>query len=30
MRFNMGGGMLVTGFYEMKQDIYDIARRLHG
>ena len=30
MRFNMGGGMPVTGFYEMKQDIYDIARRLHG
>jgi len=24
----MGGGMPVIGFYEMKQDIYDIARRL--
>ena len=28
MRINMGGGMPVIGFYEMKQDIYDIARRL--
>ena len=28
MRTNMGGGMPVIGFYEMKQDIYDIARRL--
>lgn len=25
---NMGGGMPIIGFYEMKQDIYDIARRL--
>lgn len=25
MRTNMGGGMPVIGFYEMKQDIYDIA-----
>ena len=29
MRTNMGGGMPVIGFYEMKQDIYDIARRLN-
>lgn len=28
MRTNMGGGMPGAGFYEMKQDIYDIARRL--
>lgn len=28
MRTNMGGGMPVIGFYEMKQDIYDIARRM--
>ena len=28
MRTNMGGGMTVVGFYEMKQDIYDIARRM--
>lgn len=28
IRTNMGGGMPVIGFYEMKQDIYDIARRL--
>lgn len=28
MRTNMGGGMPVIGFYEMKQDIYDIGRRL--
>ena len=26
MRTNMGGGLPVIGFYEMKQDIYDIAR----
>ncbi len=25
---NMGGGLPVIGFYEMKQDIYDTARRL--
>ena len=28
MRTNMGGGMPVIGFYEMKQEIYDISRRL--
>lgn len=28
MRENMGGGLPVIGFYEMKQDIYDTARRL--
>ena len=28
MRTNMGGGMPVIGFYEMKQDIYDIAKKL--
>ena len=28
MRTNMGGGLPVIGFYEMKQDVYDIARRL--
>lgn len=26
MRTNMGGGLPVEGFYEMKQEIYDIAR----
>ena len=26
---NMGGGLPVIGFYEMKQDVYDTARRLH-
>ncbi len=28
MRVNMGGGLPLNGFYEMKQDIYDIARRI--
>ncbi|MBQ6502308.1 MAG: O-acetyl-ADP-ribose deacetylase [Flexilinea sp.] len=28
MRENMGGGLPFAGFYEMKQDIYEIARRL--
>ena len=28
MATNMGGGLPITGFFEMKQDIYDIARRL--
>ena len=28
MRTNMGGGLPVIGFYEMKQDVYDIARTL--
>lgn len=26
MRTNLGGGLPVAGFYEMKQEIYDIAR----
>lgn len=26
MRENMGGGLPIAGFYEMKQEIYDIAR----
>ncbi len=28
MRENMGGGLPSAGFYEMKQEIYDIARRM--
>ena len=28
MRENMGGGLPVGGFYEMKQEVYDITRRL--
>lgn len=28
MRTNVGGGLPVIGFYEMKQDVYDTARRL--
>ena len=28
MRTNMGGGLPAIGFYEMKQDVYDTARRL--
>lgn len=28
MRENMGGGLPIAGFYEMKQDIYETARRL--
>ena len=28
MRTNMGGGLPVIGFYEMKQDLYDTVRRL--
>lgn len=28
MQVNMGGGLTIIGFYEMKQEIYDIARRL--
>ena len=27
MRFNMGGGLPVGGFYEMKQEIHEIANR---
>jgi len=30
MHENMGGGLPVIGFYEMKQEIYDIARRLNA
>lgn len=30
MRINMGGGLPLIGFYEMKQEIYDISRRLTG
>ena len=29
MRTNMGGGLPVIGFYEMKQDVYDTVRRLN-
>ncbi len=28
MHVNMGGGLTIIGFYEMKQEVYDIARRL--
>lgn len=28
MRINMGGGLPVAGFYEMKQEVYEIARRM--
>ena len=28
MRTNMGGGMPVIGFYEMKQEIFDIAKKM--
>ena len=28
MRENMGGGLPIAGFYEMKQEVYEIARRL--
>ena len=28
MNVNMGGGLTIVGFYEMKQEVYDIARRL--
>ena len=30
MRENMGGGLPIGGFYEMKQEVYDIARRLRS
>ena len=30
MRTNMGGGLPIIGFYEMKQDVYDIVRRLNA
>ena len=28
MRTNMGGGLPVAGFYEMKQEVYEVARKL--
>lgn len=28
MQVNMGGGLTIIGFYEMKQEVYDIAHRL--
>ena len=30
MQRNMGGGLPIIGFYEMKQDVYDIAARLNN
>ena len=30
MRTNMGGGLPAIGFYELKQDVYDISRRLRS
>lgn len=30
MRENMGGGLPISGFYEMKQDVYDIVGRLRA
>ena len=30
MRENMGGGLPIAGFFEMKQEIYEIARSLSG
>ena len=30
MRDNMGGGLPITGFYEMKQKIYEIALETHA
>ncbi|MCF0230160.1 MAG: DUF1768 domain-containing protein [Parasporobacterium sp.] len=30
MRENMGGGFPIAGFYEMKQEIYEIAKRMSG
>lgn len=30
MQYNMGGGLPIIGFYEMKQEIYDIASRLNN
>lgn len=26
MRTNMGGGLPISGFYEMKQEVYEIYR----
>ena len=28
MRINQGGGLPVAGFYEMKQEVYEIAKSL--
>ena len=28
MQVNMGGGLTINGFYEMKQEVYDIARKI--
>ena len=28
MQDNMGGGLPISGLYDMKQDVYDIARGL--
>lgn len=28
MRVNMGGGLTINGFYEMKQEVYEIAHRI--
>ena len=30
MRINQGGGLPVAGFYEMKQEVYEIAKSLRG
>ena len=30
MQWNMGGGLPIIGFYEMKQEVYDIAARLNN
>lgn len=30
MATNMGGGLPITGFFEMKQEIYEIARKLQN
>jgi hypothetical protein len=30
MQYNMGGGLPIIGFYEMKQEVYDIAARLNN
>lgn len=27
MRTNMGGGLPIQGFYEMKQEVYEIAKK---
>ena len=30
MNNNMGGGLPIIGFFEMKQDVYDIAKSIHA